>query len=48
MNIWVFLAGVSVGWAADRLYCSYIAKKTHLDEGNESLKVVAEEKDISA
>ncbi len=45
MNILVFLAGVSVGWAADKLYSSYIAKKTHLDEGNETLKVKAEEKD---
>lgn len=43
MNILVFLAGVSVGWAADRLYSSYIAKKTHADEGNEILKVETEE-----
>ena len=45
MNMLVFLAGVSVGWAADRLYNSYIAKKTHADEGNETLKVEAEEKE---
>ena len=45
MNILVFLAGVSVGWAADRLYNSYIAKKTQGDEGNETLKVEAEEKE---
>ncbi len=44
MNILVFLAGVSVGWAADKLYNSYIAKKTPLDEDNETLKVEAEEK----
>ncbi len=43
MNILVFLAGVSVGWAADKLYNSYITKKTPLDEDNETLK--AEEKD---
>ena len=47
MNILVFLAGVSVGWAADRLYNSYIAKKTHGDEGNETLKVEAEEKEFA-
>jgi len=45
MNIWVFLAGVSVGWAADKLYNSYIAKKTHADEENETLE--AEEKDFA-
>ncbi len=47
MNILVFLAGVSVGWAADKLYNSYIAKKTPGDEGNETLKVEAEEKNIA-
>ena len=45
MNILVFLAGVSVGWAADRLYNSYITKKIHADEENETLKV--EEKDFA-
>jgi len=43
--MFVFLAGISVGWAADRLYNSYIAKKTHDDEGNETLKAEAEEKE---
>ncbi|MCU7834196.1 MAG: hypothetical protein KZQ83_02995 [gamma proteobacterium symbiont of Taylorina sp.] len=38
MNILVFLAGVSVGWAADKLYNSYMAKKTHGDEENETGK----------
>jgi len=45
MNILVFLAGVSVGWAADKLYNSYVAKKVHADEGNETLE--AEEKEIT-
>jgi len=45
MNIWVFLAGVSVGWAADKLYNSYIAKKTYADEENETLE--AEEKEFA-
>jgi|GEM_PF-6080941 len=46
MNILVFIAGVSVGWAADKLYNSYIAKKMHADDGSETFK--AEEKDIMA
>ena len=45
MNILVFLAGVSVGWAADKLYNSYVAKKVHADEGNETPE--AEEKEIT-
>ena len=44
MNILVFLAGVTVGWAADRLYNTYTAKKMHDDEGNDSFEVAAEEK----
>lgn len=45
MNILVFLAGVTVGWVADKLYNSYTAKKMHADEGNETLE--AEEKEFA-
>jgi len=48
MNIWVFfLAGVSVGWAADKLYNSYTAKKMRADEGNETLETLDVEEDIT-
>lgn len=47
MNIWVFLAGVSVGWAADKLYNYYTTKKTHADEGDETLKTATEEKEFA-
>ncbi len=47
MNVLVFIAGVSVGWVADRLYSSYNAKKPHGDKENEPLKVESEEKDIA-
>ncbi len=47
MNVLVFIAGVSVGWIADRLYSSYNAKKPHGDKENEPLKVESEEKDIA-
>jgi len=37
-NILVFAVGVSVGWVADKLYKSYIAKTIHGDEENEAKK----------
>ncbi len=47
MNMFVFLAGISVGWAADRLYNSYVAKNTHDDEDDETLEVHTEEKEVA-